>query len=146
MARAATPLKAISGSDGLPPEPNWDAIYDNDSDRTVARELWGATVRELSTENVLTVANGHAVKRLVQFAIQYERASRHVADNGAILPASQAKIGQFNPYWAVMKHASEEIRILEGELGIAPTKRSRAKPVKREKKVARPSDRFLTGT
>jgi hypothetical protein len=39
-------------------------------------------------------------------AYKYERAARHVAEHGAILKASKAKIGQFNPYWAVMKHAS----------------------------------------
>jgi phage terminase small subunit len=75
--------------------------------------------------------------------VQYERAARHVAEHGAILKASKAKIGQFNPYWAVMKHASDEIRRLEAELGIAPVRRGRATTVKREKKSERASDRYL---
>jgi P27 family predicted phage terminase small subunit len=133
----------IIGGDGAPPEPDWSALFDDDLDRVSAAEHWSATIRELRAEATLTIANGHAIRRLVEFRVQYQRAARHVAEHGAILKASKAKIGQFNPYWAVMKHASDEIRLLEAELGIAPVRRSRATKVKREKKSERASDRYL---
>lgn len=136
-------LDIINGGDGIPAEPEWSALYNDERDSKSAAEHWGTTVRDMRTEGILTPANGPAIRRLTEFKIQYERAARHVAENGAILPASRAKIGQFNPYWAVMKHASEEIRMLEGELGIAPTKRGRATKVKRAEKVSRAADKYI---
>src|SRR5690349_13087819 len=133
----------IIDANGAPPEPDWSALFDDDLDRVSAAEHWSATIRELRAEATLTIANGHAIRRLVESRVQYERAARHVAEHGAILKASKAKIGQFNPYWAVMKHASDEIRLLEAELGISPVRRSRATKVKREKKSERASDRYL---
>ena len=136
-------LSAISGSDGVPPEPEWSAIFADKCDLASAKEHWGAAIRELRAEGTLTVANGHAIRRLVEFRVQYERAARHVAEYGAIQEAKFATVGQFNPYWAVMKHASDEIRLLEAELGIAPTRRGRTTKVKRAEKISRASDKYL---
>lgn len=133
----------ISGGDGIPPEPDWSAIYHDDLDRACAALEWGAILREMRSEAVLTPANGHSIRRLTEFKVQYDRAARHVASNGAILKASKAKIGQFNPYWSVMKQASEEIRILEGVMGLTPTTRGRTTKVKREKQSTRGSDKYL---
>lgn len=127
----------------MPAEPDWSTLYVDDLDLESAAGHWVSSVNDLREAGTLSVANGHAIRRLVEFRVQYERAARHVAENGAILPATKAKIGQFNPYWAVMKHADEAIRILEGELGISPVRRGRATKVKRAEKVQRASDKYL---
>jgi hypothetical protein len=47
----------------------------------------------------LTVANGHATRRLVEFRVQFERASKHVAEHCPVMKAKnkKAKVGQWNP-------------------------------------------------
>jgi hypothetical protein len=96
-------------------------------------------VRELRQSITLSVANGHQIRRLVEFPVQYERVSNHVAEHGAILRPTnkKAKIGQWNPYWVVMRQANEDIRSLEAELGSAPTRRGNATKVNRGKKTSR---------
>lgn len=136
-------FEAVAGGDGIPPEPDWAALFADDLDLAAAKSHWGSTVRDLREAGTLSVANGHAIRRLVEFRVQYERAARHVAENGTILKAMRAKTGQFNPYWAVMKHADEAIRILEGELGISPVRRGRATKVKRAEKTQRSSDEYI---
>src|SRR5215213_5447663 len=91
----------------------------------------------------LTVANGHAIRRLVEFRVQYERAGRIVARQGTVVPAKRTRVPQINPYWVIMRQADEVLKVLEAELGIAPVRRGRATKVKREKKIERASDRYL---
>lgn len=136
-------LEPIAGGEGVPPEPDWQAIFADELDLESAREHWGVAIRDLKDAGTLASANGHAIRRLVEFRVQYERAARHVAEHGAILKALRAKTGQFNPYWAVMKHADEAIRALEAELGIAPVRRGRATKAKRVEKTQRGSDRYI---
>ncbi|KQQ13287.1 hypothetical protein ASF53_14030 [Methylobacterium sp. Leaf123] len=136
-------VTAIQGGDGTPPEPDWSQIYTDEMDLAFASEQWGSIVREMSGRGILSVANGHAIGRLVQFRVQFERASRHVAENGAILPAKRAKTGQWNPYWSVMTKAEEVIRVLEAELGLAPVRRGKAEKVERKARQARAADTFL---
>lgn len=137
---------AIEGAGGTPMEPDWQSLYGDALDIAGAREEWGIVVRELKDSGMLTVSNGHAIKRLVEFRVQYERSARHVAEHGPILAATskKAKVGQWNPHWSVMKQADEAIRSLEGELGISPTRRSRnTKVQQRGTQTARPADRYL---
>lgn len=136
-------LSAVSGGDGLPPEPDWPSHYVDELDIEAARLRWRTVLHELRDAGTLALANGDAIKRLVDFHIQYTRASRHVAENGAILRAKRAKVGQFNPYWSVMRQADEAIRVLEAELGIAPVRRGKATKVQRAKKAPRAADAYL---
>lgn len=136
-------VTAIQGGDGTPPEPDWSQIYADEMDLACASEQWGAIVREMSGRGILAVENGHAIGRLVQFRVQFERASRHVAENGAILPAKRAQTGQWNPYWSVMTKADEAIRVLEAELGFAPVRRAKAAKVERKVWQARAADQYI---
>jgi P27 family predicted phage terminase small subunit len=138
-------LETLPGGDGSPPEPDWSSIYADEFDIATAHEEWGVVVRELRQSITLSVANGHEIRRLVEFRVQYERASNHVAEHGAILRPTnkKTKIGQWNPYWSVMRQANEAIRSLEAELGLAPTRRGNATKVNRGKKTSRASDEFL---
>lgn len=136
-------LSAIPGGAGSPPEPDWAGTFNDVLDIVFAHEQWAALTGEMSGLGTLSVTNGHAIKRLVEFRVQYERAARHVAENGAILPAKRAKVGQFNPYWSIMRQSDEAIRVLEAELGVAPVRRAKAAKVEKKTRQARPADAYL---
>jgi P27 family predicted phage terminase small subunit len=136
-------LQSIEGGDGVPAEPDWQSLYDDELDIAEANEQWGIITREMKDAGTLTVANGHAIRRLVEFRVQYQRASRHVAEKGAILKGKRAKVGQWNPYWSVMSQAQDKITALEKALGISPDARSKAGKVQRAKKTSRAADAYL---
>src|SRR3954471_17628871 len=136
-------LQGIAGGEGVPSEPDWSLIYKGADEVAVAHEEWGVVAREMQEAGTLTVANGHAIRRLVEFRVQYERASRIVTRQGTIVPAKRTRVPQINPHWVVMRQADEALKVLEAELGIAPVRRARAVKVKREKKIERASDRYL---
>lgn len=137
------PLSEIQGSDGVPVEPDWTSVYPDELDIAAAHEEWGVVMRELRDSGTLAVANSHAIKRLVEFRVQYERSSKHVAEHGPVLKGKRAKVGQWNPHWSVMRQADEAIRVLEAELGLAPTRRGKAVKVQRAKKAPRAADAYL---
>lgn len=134
---------AIDGNDGCPSEPDWSSIYTDELDIAEAHEQWGVVSRELAEVGTLAVANGHSIKRLVEFRVQYERASREVAEHGPILKAKRTRVPQYNPHWVVMRQADEAIRATEAELGIAPTRRGKVTKVQRGKKTTRAADTYL---
>jgi hypothetical protein len=141
----APTLTSIPGGDGVPPEPDWRRIFTEPDDIDVAAGNWQIIISEMREAGTLSVANGHAIRRLVEISVQYERASRHVADKGAVMqPTSKkAKVGQWNPYWSVLRQADDSMRIAEAELGIAPVRRTKAGKVQRGKKAPRAADKFL---
>ncbi|WP_073052818.1 P27 family phage terminase small subunit [Kaistia soli] len=140
-------IAVVDGGAGMPSQPDWESLYSDELDVAAAREEWGVVTRELQSVAGLTVANGHAIQRLVEFRVQYRRASQHVAEHGAILAAkragSKAKVGQWNPYWSVMRQCDESIRVLEAELGLAPTRRGKIAKAERKQRAPRAADEFL---
>jgi P27 family predicted phage terminase small subunit len=134
----------IIGGDGEPEEPDWRLIYADEDDLEAARREWGQIIRELREYRTLSVENGHAIRRLCDFRIAYERASRHVAEHGQIFKSrSEGKAGQWNPYWGVMRHCADAIQRIEAELGIAPVRRRRAAQVQKRDRGARAADAYL---
>lgn len=134
----------IIGGEGEPDEPDWQLIYSSADDLATARREWGMVVRELRECQTLSVANGHAIRRLVDFRIQYERAARHVAEHGAIFRGKgRAKHGEWNPWWSALRQSEEVIRQCESELGISPIRRGRAAKVARRDRKARAADAYL---
>src|SRR3954449_2737247 len=136
-------LQGIVGGEGAPSEPDWSLIYKGADEVAAAHEEWGVVLREMQEAGTITVANGHAIRRLIEFRVQYGRASRIVARQGTIVPAKRTRVPQINPYWVIMRQADEALKVLEAELGIAPVRRARAAKVRREKKIERASDRYL---
>lgn len=135
----------IVGGDGEPDEPDWSLLYSQHDDCEMASTEWGKVIRELKESQTLAVSNGHAIRRLVDFRIQYERAARHVAEHGAIFrPKGRKKHGEWNPFWSVMRQAQEAIKHIETELGIAPIRRGRAAKVQKRDKRARAADAYLS--
>src|SRR3954464_9543711 len=119
-------LQGIAGGEGVPSEPDWSLIYRGADEVAAAHGGGGLVVREMQESSTITVANGHAIRRLVEFRVQYGRASRIVARQGTIVPAKRTRVPQVNPYWVIMRQANEALKVLEAELGIAPVRRVRA--------------------
>lgn len=136
-------VETIDGGSGQPPEPDWASLYGDELDIAEAHEQWGVIVREMAASSTIAVSNGHAIRRLVEFRVQYERASRHVAEHGPILKGKRAKVGQWNPFWSVMTHAAEKIVALEKALGISPDGRTKVGKVTRGKQASRPANNYL---
>ncbi|MEO4000323.1 P27 family phage terminase small subunit [Mesorhizobium sp. CAU 1732] len=130
-------MSAIQG------EPDWSRTFTDSDDLAEAAEQWRAVMAELQAAGTLADANGHTVVRLVEFRVQYRKAAKHVAEHGAILAAKRAKVGQWNPFWAVMRQADERIVVLESKLGIDPVSRGKTTKVQRGKKKARAADQYL---
>lgn len=136
-------FETIPGGAGTPPEPDWESLYSDPLDIAAAVEEWGTIIRELKDAQALTVANGHACKRLVQFRIVYERAARQVAEHGPVTKAKRTQVPTWNLQWSVMKQAEESIRALEAELGIPPTRRGKIVKAVRKQPKPKASDAYL---
>jgi phage terminase small subunit len=138
-------FSVLPGGDGYPKEPDWTTIFTDDLDVDVARVTWRETFNEMRDAGTLSLSNGHAIKRLAEFRVQFERASRHVGEEGAILPPAnkKTKVGQWNPYWSVMRQADDAIKSLESELGLSPRRRAGAAKAERKVKQVRAADAYL---
>lgn len=134
-------LTVIAGGDGVPPEPQWE--YQDAAELADAAGQWRTIVAEMRDAGTLAVANGHAIKRLVEFRVQYERAARHVAEHGAVLKSKRAEAGVRSRHWTVMREADEAVRVLEAELGIAPVRRGKVRKVQK-KAAPRSADTYLS--
>jgi P27 family predicted phage terminase small subunit len=124
-------------------EPDWASKYTDDLDIAAARAHWARVIDDLSVSGGLSPDNGHAIRRLVEFRVVYERSSRHVAEQGPILAGKRAKVGQWNPHWSAMRQAAADILALEAELGLLPTRRGKIVKVEGGKAAPRAADRFL---
>lgn len=136
-------VTTIDGGDGAPPEPDWSQIYADEFDLAFATEQWGAIVREMRDRSILSVANGHAIKRLVEFRVQYERAAKYLAEHGPVVKAKRTGVPQINPHWTIMRQADEAVARAEAELGLAPVRRDKAAKVERKVRQARAADQFI---
>jgi phage terminase small subunit len=136
-------LEAISGGSGMPQEPDWTSIYTDDLKIAVAQLYWREIVSEMRDAGTIVVANGPAIQRLVFFRIEYDRSMVIVAEEGKIILAKRTKRPQISPQWTVLRQASEQIVILEAELGISPRRRNAAAKVQRAKKKATAADNYL---
>ena len=138
-------LTSISGGDGTPPEPDWGSTYSDPLDVALARETWGEVVREMRDAGTLAVVNGHAIMRLCNFRIIYERAAREAAEHGAVIKARKTGVLQYSPHWIVTRQADEAMRAIEAELGISPLRRGKVTKAGRKRDTARPADQYLKG-
>ena len=140
-------LRAIDGGDGRPPEPEWSFHYSDKLDIEAAREEWQVVCREMQGAETLAVCNGHAIRRLVEFRVQFDRAANHVAKHGAIVRGKTTTLaGQWNPHWSVMRQADDKIRALEAELGLSPRRRAAVAKVKRRMNRRVAADDYLGPT
>ena len=138
-------FKVVEGSDGIPLEPDWKKTLKTKLEHAAASADWTRVVREMREANTLAVANGHAIRRLVEFRIVYDKAAKEVARDGPVVKDANnlATTGVWNPWWSIMRQADDSIRTLESELGLTPRHRDKAGKVKRKAGLTRAADRFL---
>lgn len=137
-----TKLTTIDGGAGTPPEPDWALVYSDASEITQAHEEWATVVAELKSVDALSVANGHAIKRLVTFRIIYDRTANIVIEQGAVVPAKRTKVPSHSAHWTVLRQSAEIIAGAEAELGLAPTRRGKLVAVKRKQAKPRAADAY----
>ncbi|WP_439407431.1 P27 family phage terminase small subunit [Bradyrhizobium sp. DASA03076] len=135
-------LKPINGNDGIPPEPDWTALYHDELDLKLASDFWRMIVSEMKEAQTLCVANGPAIKRLVVFQVEFERQARAVGEDGVIHPTMKIKVPQIHPSWTVLKQAAELASTMEAELGLSPRRRNVVKVQKKTKRTTA-ADEFL---
>lgn len=136
-------LATIPGGEGAPPEPDWSLILTDEIDLASARDHWREILSDLRMAGTLSVTNGHTIKRLVLFRIEFDRSARSVAEKGKVLPAKRSKAPQLNLEWVGMKQAADASSTLEAELGLTPRRRGAVTKVQRGKKASSAADSYL---
>lgn len=117
-------LDVIAGGDGIPPEPNWRAIFGRQADRTAAAEHWKSIVAEVRSAEKLAAANGHAILRLVVAYMTFDRSAKEVMKLGPVIKAKRTGVPTFNPWWTTMSNAAAQAAAVEKELCISPRDRN----------------------
>jgi phage terminase small subunit len=134
---------SIDGGDGVPAEPDWSLTFTDEIDQAAAREHWRMIVSAMREAQTLAPENGHAIKRLVLFYVEFDRSARQVAEGGKVVRAKRTAVPQMNLEWVGMKQASAEASALEAELGLNPRRRNAAGKVHRKAKTVRAADAYL---
>ena len=128
-------IAVIEGGDGIPPEPNWRAIFGRKADRDAAAEYWRSLIVELRGAEKLAAANGHSLKRLVVAYVTYDISAKEVLRSGPVMLAKRTRVPTYNPWWTTMSNAASQAAALEKELCISP--RDRGAGMKVERKAQR---------
>lgn len=135
--------QVLPGGDGLPPEPVWSSIYNDDMDVALAREIWGQVIREMRGREIIAVANAHGIKRYVMACVMHDSAAREVIEKGPVIKAKRSSVPQYNPWWSIMKDADARASAHEAELGISPRRRAGAGKVQRGARKQTAADSYL---
>jgi cold shock CspA family protein len=87
-----TDLDVIDGGEGTPQQPNWQLLSSDVGECGAAAGHWSNIVNAMRSAETLSVANGHAIKRLVIAQIVFDRACAAVA-------RVRLKIQRYRPTW-----------------------------------------------
>lgn len=131
-------LVPIDGTGAIVAEPDWALLLTDDLEIAAAAEHWRRVTTELRERDLLAPANAHAVQRLVLAYLVFDRCSREVAENGAVLKPKRGNpkaIARLSPYFTAMREAGSDADRQEQELGISPRRRSGAAKVAVKKTV-----------
>jgi P27 family predicted phage terminase small subunit len=131
-------MHSIDGTGSIVAEPDWALLLDDDLEIAAAREHWRRVTTELKERDLLAPANAHAIQRLVIAYLVFDRCSREVASNGAVLKPKRGNpkaIARLSPYFTAMREAGSDADRQEQELGVSPRRRAGAAKV--VKRVAR---------
>ena len=123
-------FETIDGGDGTPEQPGWQLLFTSPDECAAAAAYWSTITSTMRAAETLSVANGHAIKRLVIGAIVYDRASAAVVRDGAIRRVKG--VDRKNPQWMLMKQSAEMCACIEAELGMPPARRGRVGKVIRK--------------
>lgn len=128
-------------------EPDWPRLLPDRGEQEAASEHWRRVAGEMHDLEILSLANGHSLQRLVLAYLVYDRCSKSVAADGLVTHPSKDNpkaIARLSIHYKAMREAENTAERLEGQLGLTPGKRGRVGKVtkKRERKAG--ADAFLT--
>lgn len=127
-------------------EPEWALTYSDADDQANAHEYWRLTMTELREQGTLSSINGAAVERLVVMRIVFDKASRHVAEHGAVTapnPKLRRAIFRQSPHYQVMMQTATAIERAEAELGLSPRRRGSTTKVDRKQRQQQAADAYI---
>lgn len=139
-------MNEVPGTGSIVPEPHWSMLLTDELEIAAAGEHWRRVTSEMRDRSILAPSNGHAIQRLVLSYVIYDRCSREVADNGAVLKPKRGNpkaIARISPHFSAMREAASDATQLEAELGLSPRRRATAAKVERKARSARASDTYL---
>jgi P27 family predicted phage terminase small subunit len=138
-------VETLNQSVCAPPEPDWGLFFADELTQSTAKASWSEIIADMRDAGTLAPVNGHAIRRLIQFRIEYDNAAALVSEDGKVIRAKRSATPQISPQWTCMKQASQEVSELEAELGLSPRRRSSASKVQRGKKRETAADKYLGG-
>jgi hypothetical protein len=112
-----------------------DGYLQNAGECGAAAGHWSNIVNAMRSAETLSVANGHAIKRLVIAQIVFDRACAAVARDGAVR--------RVNPQRMLVKQSAEMCAGIEAELGLPPVRRARVGKVPRKQRQRTAADGYL---
>jgi P27 family predicted phage terminase small subunit len=129
-------------------EPDWSRLLPEAPERIAASEHWRRIAGEMHELEILSLANGHALQRLVLAYLVYDRCSKNVAADGLVTEpnANNPKsIARLSIHYKAMREAENTAERLEGQLGLTPGKRGRVGKVTKKRERQAGADKFLGG-
>lgn len=120
-------MNAVDDTGSIVAEPDWSLLLSDALELASAADHWRRVTCEMRERETLSPSNAHAVQRLVLSYIVYDRCSREVADNGAVLKPKRGNpkaIARLSPHFQAMREAGNDAERLEAELGLSPRRRS----------------------
>lgn len=140
-------MNVVPGTGEIVPEPHWRMLLTDDLEIEAAADHWRRITAEMRERTTLAPSNGHAIQRLVLAYVMFDRASREVAEHGAVTKPRRGNtkaIARVSPHFTVMREAASDAASLEAELGLSPRRRNTAAKVERKARSARASDSYLS--
>ncbi|MBM7407066.1 MULTISPECIES: P27 family phage terminase small subunit [Sphingomonas] len=142
--KAADPAPPADNS--VVKEPAWDTLLPEAAERVVAANHWRRIVDEMTSREILSSSNGHALQRLVLAYIVYDRCSQAVASGGIVDEpnADNPKaIARLSIYYKAMREAENTAERLEAQLGLSPGRRGKVGKVVKSRVRSAGADAFL---
>lgn len=127
-------------------EPDWARLLPEADEQVAASEHWRRVAHEMNEQEILSLANGHSLQRLVLAYLVYDRCSKNVAADGLVTAPSQdnpKSIARLSIHYKAMREAENTAERLEAQLGLTPGKRGRVGKVTKKRERTAGADAFL---
>jgi P27 family predicted phage terminase small subunit len=127
-------------------EPDWSRLLPESAEQEAASEHWRRVAGEMHEQEILSLANGHSLQRLVLAYLVYDRCSKNVAADGLVTAPSAdnpKSIARLSIHYKAMREAENTAERLEGQLGLTPGKRGRVGKVTKKRDRKAGADAFL---
>lgn len=139
-------MDLIEATGAIVDEPDWSGLFSDELEIAAAHEHWRIVTTEMRELGTLSASNAHPIQRLIVAYISYERASREVAENGAVIKPRRGNskaIARVSPWFTAMREASADATMLESKLGLSPRDRKSATKAERKVNRQRAADAYL---